>query len=408
MVNKDERKAVVLQKPSGTIAIAGNMSVIEQKFYNGFLLVAKESLARDPRQHWFSVSLPTLKSLLNVKDDDKNNSYLKKIIRKMHKIEVEYNLLHKDQYIEGFAHLLDNIEFNDKKRPDEPVVVRFSIPERVRLAMLEKNEIYATLNLVIVKGLRSRYSIILYELARDYEKTGIPNMTIARFRKLFGVEDKYSRVSHLKSRVLDPAVGELNHNRNVEFSIRYELIKRGNTYTHIRFFVSTKDPAMLERKVPEDLLSMVPDQYRIHAYPLIQQFLDRGRDYVERNLRYVVNQRPKNYLAYLSDALKNDYGLVMNVETKLKAEKKREETGKNVRKRQDMDAKKELVLKTSEAIRRMNPKDLEAIRGEALDLVKAKGIMNPELVKATVDIMVNAIVQERLGLVQPEQKQGCV
>ena len=49
--------------------------------------------------------------------------------------------------------------------------------------MLSSNGIYAKIDLIVIKGLKSKYSIILYELLKDYENVEIPVLSIEKFRE---------------------------------------------------------------------------------------------------------------------------------------------------------------------------------------------------------------------------------
>ena len=329
------KRAVILQKPSGTIAIGGNMDIRERKFYNAFLKVAEEILKKDPKQHIFTTTLTELKKALNVKEKDKNNATLKKIIRRMHEIDFEYNVLGKDKIIEGYASLIDNVKFVTDLRTGT-ITVSYSLPEDVRLSMVKKNGIYASINLVVVKGLKSKYSVVLYELIRDYEKVEIPKMSITDFRKIFGVENKYKEMANLRRRVLEPAIKELNNNENIDFLVSYELIKQGKAYTHIKFHVKPK-PAQIKLKQQakkvlaeelkenteaKELLAMIPPEYREKAKVVsvvLGGLKERGKDYTKAQIEYSVNKlkagKVKDFVIYLKKAIEEDYAGFERVET---------------------------------------------------------------------------------------------
>ena len=322
------KKAIILQKPSGTIAIGGNLDARERKFYNVFLKVAEDILKQNPQQYIFSVTLVELKQALDAKGKDKHNSDIKRIIKRMHKIDVEYNVLKKDKNIEGYASLLDNIEFVDYRESGGRVIVKYSIPEIVRLSMVQKNGIYASINLVVVKGLKSKYSIILYELIKDYEKVEIPEMTMKEFRKIFGVEKKYKIMTDLRKRVLDPAVNEINNSENVDFLVSYELKKEGKAYTSIKFYVRPKPKVLklkqqaikvIEQNVKEnpdlqELLALIPSEYRRIAKLItaVESALkEKGKEYVKAQIEYTLNRyekgKVKDFVVYLKKAIKEDY-----------------------------------------------------------------------------------------------------
>jgi len=101
---------------------------------------------------------------------------------------------------------------------------------------------FAKINLVAIKGLRSRYSIALYELAEDYINAQIPNMSMKDFRLLMGIEEgKYTKFSMFQRRVIDVAVNEINSNEDINFTLTYELIKTGRKITNIKFIVHKEE-----------------------------------------------------------------------------------------------------------------------------------------------------------------------
>ncbi len=321
------KKTTILQKPSGTIAISGNLDARERKLYNMLLKVAEISLKRNPQQNIFTTTLATLKQALNVNEDDKNNATYEKILKRLKGTELEYNILEKDRHIKGFASLLDNVEIETDKIT-KFVTVTYSIPERVRQSMINKNGMYANIDLIIIRGLESKYSIILYELVKDYQKVEIPQMTIKEFRKLFGVDDKYHQMPLLRKWVLDVAIRELNDNENIDFLVDYKLIKTGKVYTHIKFSVKPKPIKLkelpqqsekLEKQASEnedlkEILILIPKKYR-DTQKVVSIVLgglnSKSKEYTIAQVKYCVKQlekeKVKNFIAYLKKAIEEDY-----------------------------------------------------------------------------------------------------
>lgn len=240
------KKSLILHKPSGAIAVAGNMSMAERKLYDGFLYVVEETLKQDIKEKRFSIPLIELKRMFGL-EKGKNNKKFKEIIRKLSNTEVEYNILGKDKTIDGFAHYLDNVKCEIDKRAGV-IIINFSIPSKVREAMVNKDSSFADIDLMIIKDLRSKYSALLYELCKDYKKSKMPTMTMGKFRQLFGIKDKY-KMPDLRNRVLNTAINELNNNDKIKFSINYELTKQSNTYTHIRFIVEKQSRLSFQKNL---------------------------------------------------------------------------------------------------------------------------------------------------------------
>jgi len=321
------KKVVLLQKPSGTIMIGGALTKYERKLYNGFLKVAHDSLKKNPDEDWFSVPFEELKQVLSLKESDKNHNYLKSIMKKMNTIQVEYNLLQKDGRVWGVASLLDNIQIK-KAKDGHQIMIRFTIPKIVTETMVQQNNngFFAKIDLIVIKGLHSRYSVLIYEIITDYSNVEIPEMTINKFRKIFGIEKKYPKIRDVKRRVLNPACQELNTNPAIPFEIFYEFKKQGNKYTHIKFQHNPKPPEVIDiqpgeplpiieskPKMPLDrLFAMIPEKHRNKK--TIRMTLEKalkkyGEEYCHRNIQYTNKHAIRNYRTFLDNALKNDWAL---------------------------------------------------------------------------------------------------
>ncbi len=332
------KKTTILQKPSGTIAISGNLDARERKLYNMLLKVAEISLKRNPQQNIFTTTLATLKQALNVNEDDKNNATYEKILKRLKGTELEYNILEKDRHIKGIASLLDNIEIETDKIT-KLATISYSIPERVRQSMINKNGMYANIDLIIIRGLESKYSIILYELVKDYHKVEIPKMPMQEFKKVFGIEGKYNgRIDNLKTYVLDVAVNELNTNENINFIVSYELIKNGKTYTHIKFTAKPKQnkekqiqmqqlqplqqlPEQSNNKELEEIIIYLPNEFKNtkKIIDILREALENKRkDYIIAQIKYCNEKhrenKVKNYVLYLKSAIENDYACAEEVQ----------------------------------------------------------------------------------------------
>jgi len=312
-----KRKAVILFKPSGTIAIGGELTAIQRKFYDGFLYIGKQQLEENINRKWFEVKLRDLKSLLNTKEQNKNNKYFKEQIRKLNKIEVEYNILEKDKMIEGFFNLITEGKFITDKETGE-VVIKYNLPNMVKDSLLKNNKqaLFAQINLAIKKNLKHKYSLILYDLIKDYENVEIPEITIGQFRKLFGIENKYKLFQDIRKYVLIPAVTEINNNPDIEFKVDISLKKQGSKYTHIKFIKTIKDKQIKENsnidldkflnKLPEQLRSLISIKKTINKYLNQPERVKRNIDYFLKKYQNNQIEKPATYLIL---AIEKDYAL---------------------------------------------------------------------------------------------------
>lgn len=274
----ETKKTILLQKPSGTISIGGDLDKLERKFYNGLLHNARNQLEKDINKTDFKIPLQALIENLNASENDKNNRYYKKLLDKLLSTLVYYNMLGKDKNIivDGKAHLIDNLDYETNTQTGETIVL-YTMPRVVRKSMIDiiqgnPDGIYAKIDLMIIKGLKSKYSLILYELCKDYEKVEIPEMTIEQFKEIFGIEDRKAYnfsggFANIKQRVLTPAIEEINENKDIDFMVDYQLVKRGKAYTHIKFIVTPKPKQKQLEQYKENsqtniLINAIPAEYR--------------------------------------------------------------------------------------------------------------------------------------------------
>jgi len=358
-----KKNAIVLQKPSATIAIKADISTVQRKFYNALLFVAKTELKKKKElKDTFVISLSDLKALL--KKETHENEYYIQELKELTNKTIEYNILHKDYTEYTITHLINTLKILERKSDKEEITIKFELPKDIVNSLLDPKGFFANINLVIVRGLSSKYSIILYEICKDYERVEIPLMTMEEFKKLFGIEGKksYERIDNIKNRILDPAVRELNDNPNVDFLVSYELYKTGREYTHIKFFVKPKPQKIKVKQQVEDykaltdnsdlreLLFLLPEQYRKreNCVSLLAGALqEKEKEYIKAQIEYVNSKNPENYVAYLREAIENDYA---GFEIRKKEEEKRKQVQIRQLEKEKQEYVEEVIIREKDKI----------------------------------------------------------
>ncbi len=382
------KKAVILFKPSGTIAIGGDLSKIQRKFYDGFLYYAKNTLEKDINSRWFFTYLKNLKSLLDRDELGKDNKYLKNEIKKMKNINVEYNILKKDKTIEGITSLILELEIITDNNTGE-VLIKYNLPNMVREALLKDNKeaLFAQINLIVKKNLKHKYSLIIYDLIKDYENVEIPTINIEEFRKILGVENKYKNFQDLKKRVINPVINEINSNPDIDWTIEYKLIKRGPKYVAIKFIKKRKSSLKkleqekskkIESAKIDVLLALIPKQYR---KPSIKNFLLNAIEefdikYLETQIKYVNSQNPENYPAYLKAAIKEDYANFQELKEKEKEKKEKEKELNELRKKiKELEERKRILEEGAEKeFESLNETEKERLINENMEFINNRNI----------------------------------
>jgi plasmid replication initiation protein len=198
------------------------------------LKVAKNEFKANPSLRKFTITADEL--LVFFGFGGKNHKYIEEELNKLRKIDVRYNILNKDKKRErwGSFALIAGYEYNHG-------TITYSFPHQIEEMMLD-SKMFAKINLVTIKGLKSKYSIALYELAEDYINVQIPNMKIEDFRELMGLEEhQYYKFSMLRKRVIDVAIDEINSSENISFTISCEFTTKGRKITHIKFIIYKKE-----------------------------------------------------------------------------------------------------------------------------------------------------------------------
>jgi plasmid replication initiation protein len=225
---------IIIDKDSSSIQISNKITAIQRKSYNYMLKIAKNEFKKNPQKQVFTVSAEELLVFFEI--GDQNYSRLKSELEVLNRTQIRYNILKKNRKSKVFGAFTLISEFEYERG-----IITYSFPHKIR-DMILNPKMFGKINLVVIKSLRSRYSIALYELAEDYLNAQIPKMTIDTFRDLMGLEEgQYYKFSMLKKRVIDVAVNEINDRENIGFTITYEIEKVGQKITHIKFIVHKKE-----------------------------------------------------------------------------------------------------------------------------------------------------------------------
>lgn len=103
--------------------------------------------------------------------------------------------------------------------------------------LLKLKESFTKYSLANVLSLRSNYSIRIYELLKQFESTGVRQISIDEFKEILKIPKSY-QTRHLKPSILEPAKKEISEKTDIEFT--YSFQKQGRKFTSIRFYIRTK------------------------------------------------------------------------------------------------------------------------------------------------------------------------
>lgn len=130
------------------------------------------------------------------------------------------------------------------------VFMRFTSDVVPLITRLENN--FTSYEIEQVASLDSGYAIRLYELLIQWRVAGkTPVFELQDFRRKLGVEDnQYKTMSNFKSRVLEPAIKQINEHTDI--TAKYEQSKRGRTITGFKFTFKPKKIKTKEANVERD------------------------------------------------------------------------------------------------------------------------------------------------------------
>lgn len=115
--------------------------------------------------------------------------------------------------------------------------IKIRFDEEMKPFLLELKERYTQFDLIYTLGMKSKYSIRLYELLKSYEKTNEPvSFTLERFKQAVGAE--YDRWVDIRRFVIDIALKEIN--RLSDLSVMYNTKKKGKGIVGVTFVLRSK------------------------------------------------------------------------------------------------------------------------------------------------------------------------
>lgn len=209
-----------LRKASGALQIEHKVTINEQRVWNILLANAYSNL---PYKKEFSVNMREIMHYFEYED----YTHIQESIKALVGTVVEYNLFEKDKKVWGCFTLLSGAEIKDgfcTYRYDQKLQEKLQNPE-----------IYARINLEIQSKFTCKYSLFLYELCVDYKGVcQTPMMKLDDFKRFMGIDrNEYSRFNNLQSRVIEPAVEEIN--KYTDLQVSTALKHKGRRVVEIQF-----------------------------------------------------------------------------------------------------------------------------------------------------------------------------
>lgn len=268
---------MMIKKASGLIQMTNNLTMEQRKIYNYLLFIVKETLRSNMEQRRFEANIIDIKKYTGAQ----NNSHIKESIEKMQRTEVKFNVLGKDKrkHWERFNLIID-VDANEEG------FISFSVTEEL-IAVINYPEIYGLIDLKVIKDLKSKYSVTIYEFVSDYLKIGKKRVNLDDFKTMMGIDPQssYKRFFDFKTRVINPSIKEINEKTSIRLVV--ESIYRGRKTIALEFRFIYRDEAKSQQKQFSKKEQFVRYREKVYAD-------STGRPiFVYKNRDVVVDKHPK-------------------------------------------------------------------------------------------------------------------
>lgn len=251
----------IFKKHSALISTTNkSLTLNQKKSLNAFYKNAQIALEKGQKYgDWYKMDLEIVKDIIGAKTV--NSKRLKDELWKLTKIDVEYNIFKKDKVVgwRKFGLLTNDLKIDYDE--DGKAFFKYKLSETVEENLVKPN-IFAKIDLAMIKGLSSKYAVILYELLEDYKKVNVPYMTIEEFREFMGVEeDKYKMVADLKKRVIEVIKDEINE--KTKFTVSYEFKKKMRKIIGIQWTIIDVDDSKQDKALERlEFIKKVRNTYK--------------------------------------------------------------------------------------------------------------------------------------------------
>ena len=255
--------------------------------------------------------------------------------------------------------------FSHAKYVEGKGVINISFHKSLKPYLLQLKSRFTQYKINSIVKFKSSYSIRFYELLKSYEYLGngegfYREFSLAELKGFLGVDEgEYKNFGHLKCRIIEPSVKEINSYSDI-FISSVEYIKEGRAIQKIKFIVEPKtnniyenQPSDSEVTLPEDALALM--DFGI-AEPTAQKWIkEYGTENILKACRFVRAKQAagevKDAPAYLAKALKDGYYVAwVEGESKKQAKRSAEMARKAQKEEEERKAKEEVRLRIDAAL----------------------------------------------------------
>lgn len=246
---------LVVTKANKLVEASYRLNVSEQRV---MALLVTQINPNDEDFHPYRFKVADLEALLETKN---NKAYREAR-------ELTYGLLKKVLQIQEPDGLLQVSWLSSAKYYRGKGEVELCFDPTLKPYLLQLQERFTTYKLRYVVKLRSRYSVRLYELLKQYESLGKRSFELAELRRILGLSDSELALwADFRRKVLEVAMRELPKKTDLGFS--YTVRKRGRAVAFVDFkiwHVDQEDPGPKKRAALKSCSAAKTDELRAQAH----------------------------------------------------------------------------------------------------------------------------------------------
>jgi len=192
---------------------------------------------------------------------------------------------------------------------DKKTYIKISFHPKMKPYLLQLKTEFLKYDLKDIIKLPTPYAIRIYELTKQYQTIGKRIISLAEIKKMLMIADKYKQYSHLRTRILEPAVKQINKHTDIQLS--FKEIKEGRKVAKVEFTIRAKDadkvlPTIVQEQSKDTLLTIVS------AFKVTEKTLTKWRkkysdQHILDRIKYMKKQvGVNNPAAYLLSILDKD------------------------------------------------------------------------------------------------------
>jgi plasmid replication initiation protein len=296
----------VVTKNVSAIHISAGLSLTQRKLVNAMLYHAYDELLVEDTH---SINVALLMEMIGF--ESRNQDHLKKSIRGLTEKSVEWDIMEDDGT--SLWEVSTLLSYARIRKGECTYRYDKSLAEK-----LKNPDVFAKINLSVVRDIRSAHSLVLYENCYRYIGVGqTPKWSVEVFRKLMAVNHlaSYQQFKFLKRDLITPAIKEVNKVSNVQISL--ETVMSGRSVVAIQFLVRPNTQlALLEIDSEDEIISTAAYKALLRegigkrlAYEWVKDF---GEAFVLEKIELAADNDARGKIkssrsGYIISAIKNDY-----------------------------------------------------------------------------------------------------